>query len=173
MEKYTLKDSYHLGKNIHVEENPILKQARIEREIKEAEEVASKLREVHEQKQKEILEKLEGLELIPNRDKVMLMPYASNPYKQILTESGLYVENTGEFLNPDTGEMDRMQEGVACYKVIEVGPETKYAKIGDDVFCIANATTPVPFMSRGYRLTAEGNILVFINSDLKKRFNMI
>lgn len=46
----------------------------------------------------------------------------------------IIVEYNGLFNNPDSGELDTLQELVACAKVIEIGPECKYVKPGDDVY---------------------------------------
>ena len=54
---------------------------------------------------------------------------------------------TGEFLNPDSGENDKLKELVACAKVIEVGPDCKYLNINDDVFYDTRSVYPALLLS--------------------------
>lgn len=164
--------SFNMGKNIIVPINPIEREAQKLREEKEVKEIADKLQEVHNRKQKEILDRLEGLEIIPNERRLIILPYAKNPYRQIMTESGLYVENNGLFLNPDTGELDQEKELIPCAKVVEVGPGTLYVKVGDDVYYDSRAALPMPFMSVGYFTIHETQAYAIINNDLKKRLNL-
>ena len=163
---------WNLSKNIIVPVTPLEKEAQKLREEKEAQQLADQLQEVHNAKQKEIVEKLEGLEIVPNERRLILLPYAKNPYRQIQTESGLYIENNGLFVNPDTGELDQEKELIPCAKVIEVGPGTLYVKVGDDVYYDSRPALPMPFMSTGYFTIHETQVYAIINNDLKKRLNM-
>lgn len=160
-----------LTKDLIMSENPIIKEARLAREQKEMENNIAKLKELDLQKQKELEDRLENLELIPNGNKIILLPYPTNPYKKLM-QGSLYVGYEGEFLNPDSGEKDKLEVFVGCAKVIEVGPDCKLAKCGDDVFYDTRTTYPVPFLSLGYILTSEPQILTFMNNSLKKRFKM-
>ena len=141
------------------------------REEKAAEEIRKALFEAEQNKQAEINKKLETLEMLPMMNKIILQPYPVNPYRKVV-EGSLIVDYTGAFKNPDTGEDDKLQELVGCAKVIEVGPECKYLKPGDDVYYDTRTVYPVPFMSMGYRLTSEPQILCVLNEKLKERFNM-
>lgn len=142
-----------------------LKQEKAEEEIKKA------LFEAERNKQAEINKKLESLEMLPMLNKIILQPYPVNPYRKVV-EGSLIVDYTGSFKNPDSGEDDKLQELIGCAKVIEVGPECKYLKPGDDVYYDTRTVYPVPFMSMGYRLTSEAQILCVLNEKLKERFNM-
>lgn len=104
-------------------------------------------------------------------NKIIILPYPENPYKKVI-EGNIIVEYDGSFMNPDSGQKDKMQTLVGCAKVIEVGPECKYLKPEDDVYYDTRTTYPVPFMSLGYQLTTEPQILCVLNSNLKERFNM-
>lgn len=166
------RGKFILSKNIILpQESDIEKQARILREEKKAQEIADKLKEVHLNKQKEIESKLETLEILPLRDKVIILPYPQNPYVQLVTESGIYVQPDGTFFNTDTGELDKMQEMVICGKVIEIGPETKWVQVGDDVYFDSRTAFPFPFMNNGYKLTSENSLLAILNENLKERLN--
>ena len=171
-EELTGKFQMYTGKgDIFVPENQLLKEARLLREQNEAKEMVQKLKELDEQKQLELEERIKDLEIIPNGNKVILLPYPTNPYKKLM-QGGLYVGYEGEFLNPDSGEQDKLKELVACAKIIEVGPECKFAKVGDDVFYDTRTTYPIPFLSLGYISTSEPQILTFMNNGLKTRFKM-
>ena len=141
------------------------------KEEKAAEEIKKALFEAEKNKQAEINKKLETLEMLPMMNKIILQPYPVNPYRKVV-EGSLIVEYTGAFKNPDSGEDDKLQELVGCAKIIEVGPECKYLKPGDDVYYDTRTVYPVPFMSMGYRLTSEPQILCVLNEKLKERFNM-
>ena len=141
------------------------------REEKAAEEIKKALFEAEQNKQAEINKKLETLEMLPMMNKIILQPYPVNPYRKVV-EGSLIVDYTGAFKNPDSGEDDKLQELVGCAKIIEVGPECKYLKPGDDVYYDTRTVYPVPFMSMGYRLTSEPQILCVLNEKLKERFNM-
>lgn len=141
------------------------------REEKAAEEIRKALFEAEQNKQAEINKKLETLEMLPMMNKIILQPYPVNPYRKVV-EGSLIVDYTGAFKNPDSGEDDKLQELVGCAKIIEVGPECKYLKPGDDVYYDTRTVYPVPFMSMGYKLTSEPQILCVLNEKLKERFNM-
>ena len=47
--------------------------------LKAEKELAERLREAHANKQKEIQERIEGLEVVPNANRIIIMPYAENP----------------------------------------------------------------------------------------------
>lgn len=141
------------------------------KEEKAAEEIRKALFEAEQNKQAEINKKLETLEMLPMMNKIILQPYPVNPYRKVV-EGSLIVEYTGAFKNPDSGEDDKLQELVGCAKIIEVGPECKYLKPGDDVYYDTRTVYPVPFMSMGYKLTSEPQILCVLNEKLKERFNM-
>lgn len=159
-------------KKLILPEQPLAKEfdkLKEEQDIKEAREL---LLELEKKKQEELDEKLERLELLPTDNKVIFLPYPRNPYKKIL-QGSLIVDFNGEFNNPDTGEKDKMQELVMCAKVIEVGPTCKYTQPGDDIYFVPGAAYPLPFMSLGYRVTTEPQILCILNENLKNRFKMI
>ena len=152
-------------------ENALEKEFEKARDEKEAEEGRTLLLELEKQKQEELNAKLEKLEMLPLGDKVIILPYPVNPYKKTL-QGSIIVDYNGEFLNPDSGEKDKMKEFVGCAKVIEVGPTCKYLKEGDDVYYLPNTVYPLPFMSLGYKLTSEPQILCVLNESLKERFKM-
>lgn len=162
---------YYMGKNLILPTNELQKEIENEKDRKAAEEANKLLIELEKQKQDEINQKLETLEMLPMGNKIILMAYPENPYKKIM-EGSIIVNYSGDFLNPDTGEKDKLKELVGCAKIIEIGPDCKYLKPGDDVYYDTRTTYPVPFMSLGYQLTTEPQILCIMNEGLKDRFNM-
>lgn len=159
------------SKELLLPENQILKAAQKQREEKEVLEAQALFFEAQEKKQKELEERLETLELLPIANKVILSPYPNNIYKKVL-QGKIIVEYNGVFNNPDTGEKDTLETLVGCALVIEVGPECKYVKPGDDVYYDTRTVFPMPFMTLGYKLTSEPQLLAVINEGLKARFNM-
>ena len=160
-----------MGTNLIKPDNSLERQfekARIEKEIEDANKAFI---ELEKQKQAEIDKKLETLELMPMLNKIVILPYPRNPYRKLI-DGNLIVDYIGDFNNPDSGEKDTLDTLVGCAKVIEVGPEAKYIKNGDDVFYDTRTCYPVPFLKLGYLLTAEPSILCILNDGLKKRFKM-
>jgi len=162
---------FYMGKNLITPTNPFLDEIEEMKRQKEADELNRKLIEADKIKQEEINKKLETLELIPMSNKVVIMPYPQNPYRKIM-EGNIIVDYQGDFKNPDSGEWDKMKELVACGKIIEVGPECKFLKPGDDVYYDSRTVYPLPFMHMGHQITSEPQILCVINEKLKERFNM-
>lgn len=159
------------GSKLILPEDPMereFEKAKIEKEVEEAQKLFLAL---EKQKQAELEEKLKTLEILPTLNRVILLPYPANPYRKIL-DGNIIVDYTGDFNNPDSGEKDKLEVLVGCAKIIEVGPETKYIKIGDDVFYDTRTCYPVPFFNQGYLLTSEPQILCILNENLKARFNM-
>ena len=139
---------------------------------REAKSLANKLLEADKQKQADIEARLEGLEILPSGARIVVMPYPKNPYRQIFSKGGIITEYNGSFKNPDSGEEDTLETGIVCGKVIEVGPESKEVRIGDDVYYDKRTVYPLPFMSLGYVIFHETQALAIINNGLKERFGM-
>lgn len=162
-----------MSKNLKYNEDDLLisNQIRKAKEEKEAKELGDKLMDASKAKQAAIDAKLETLEILPMGNKVMISKYPKNPYRKIM-EGSIHVDWTGDFNNPDTGEKDTQKVFVGCAEVIEVGPDCKYLKPGDDIYYDTRTCYPVPFMSLGYELTTEPQVLCVLNEKLKKRFKM-
>lgn len=166
--------NFYMGNNnLEVPKNPFADGAEKVREDQRAKELQERLKEAHLEKQKEIEERLVGLEVVPNGQRIILMPYPTNPYVKIMTESGIYTQPTGTFMNPDSGTLDTMEEITVCAKVIEVGPDCKSIQIGDDVYYDKRTAYPLPFMGLGYQVSSESQIIAIINNNLKERLGMV
>ena len=176
--KEELTGKFFMGKDLKPEQrfNIIKPEEPFKNEIdklkkeKEEQEMAKLLLELEKSKQEEINQKLSKLEMIPMFNKIVILPYPRNPYRKIV-EGSILVDYSGDFLNPDSGEQDKLKELVGCAKVIEVGPECKYLNVGDDVYYDTRTVYPVPFMSLGYVLCSETQILCNMNESLKERYN--
>lgn len=147
-----------------------LRKKKEEDEVKEA---GQKFLEARKTKQAEIEAKLSTLEMLSVGPKVIILPYAENPYTKFVSDGGnIIIPTSMNFKNPETGEIEKPQNGIMCAKVIEVGPEVKYLKEGDDIYYDDRTAIPIPFFMQGYKVIAELNALTVINSGLKKRYNM-
>lgn len=109
-------------------------------------------------------------EIMPLRTNLFVQPYLENPYREQRSSGGLQLTD-GEFHNPDSGEIDKLNEDIVCGLVLEVGPECKYVRAGDEVFFNIRAAVPIPFMGKGFLLTHEQNLFCVINENLKERIN--
>ena len=152
-------------------ENPFTKELENQKDEQAAKDARDLFLKLEKEKQEELNAKLQTLEMLPMFNKVIILPYPNNPYKKSI-QGSIIVEYNGDFMNPDSGEKDKLQELVACAKVIEVGPECKYLKPGDDIYYDPRTCYPVPFMSLGYKLTTETQILCMLNESLKERLKM-
>jgi co-chaperonin GroES (HSP10) len=108
-------------------------------------------------------------EIMPLFNNVILRPYSENPYVETVTKTGL-IYNDGDFDNSDSGEHEQMDLQIKCAEVVEVGPECKYTKVGDDVYFNVFSARPVPFQRQGFILCNELNILSIMNDNLDERF---
>lgn len=157
--------------DIILPENEFLNELRENKQKENLEKLANEeLRKIKE-KQEEINNKIERLQVVPLFTNVMILPYGENPYVNAISKGGVLLANTGgSFDNPDTGQKDTLKQAFTCGKVIEVGPDCKYVKRGDDIFYATNGARPVPFMNQGFWMIGEQNIMVAINEDMKERF---
>jgi len=172
MNEKTLNEAngtFFMGKNLITPSNPLLDEIEMFKTQKQIEEANKLYIDLAKEKQEEINNKLQNLKMLPLGNKVLLLPYPANPYKKVM-EGNIIVEWDGTFDNPDSGSKGQLAELVACAKVIEVGPDCKFLKVDDDVYYMPNTAYPIPFMSLGYKLTTEPQILCVLNTDLDTRF---
>ena len=100
---------------------------------------------------------------------VLIDVYDKNPYKQAETEDGLTLSD--EFINSDSGQIDKKDFYIECAKVIEAGPECKYVKPGDDVLIDIRTMSPIPFYGKVYWVLDEGAVKAVIGTGLKERIS--
>lgn len=108
--------------------------------------------------------------IMPIYSNVILRPYAENPYVEMQTKEGLLLTDD-DFDSKDSGEREKLNLIIGCAEVVDVGPDCKYVKAGDDVFYNTATVRPVPFQRQGFLLCGEQNILTIMSDDLDSRFN--
>lgn len=152
-----------------IPENQLLENIKEANELNEASKIYL---EAMEAKQKEIEEKLSTLEMLPLGHHIVVLPYPENPYSRKI-QNGILLDSAGIFDNPDSGSKEKMKEGIVCAKVIEVGPETKYVNVGDDIYYPNHTASPIPFFRMGYKLVSEFSVITVIGSNLTERFKEV
>lgn len=130
-----------------------------------------------EEYQKDISNKISTVEIKPLFNRIMVKPFAANPFQKLQVENGIITDIGG--LNPniefnrDTGEYQERDQHIVVATVVEVGPECKYIQPGDTVFYLRNLPTPVPFFKQGFWTIKEDNLIAVVNEGLSERFNNI
>jgi hypothetical protein len=115
---------------------------------------------------------LDGLEIKPSGVNLLVKPYLDNPYERVeVRESGIVLDDgAANFKNPDSGEEEEQTVAILVGRVIEVGPECKWVKAGDDIYYHFGSVVPIPFFRQGLQCIAEPRALMILNTDLTKRF---
>ena len=108
-------------------------------------------------------------QMMPLYATVVVQMYDENPYEAAISETGLKLTN-GEFENPDSGNRDKKEYMTAAGKIIETGPDCKYAHVGDDCLFDIRAVRPICFHGQYFFQIAEINIIALLGDDLDKRF---
>lgn len=127
-----------------------------------------------EEYQKEISQKVSTIEIKPLFNRIMVKPFAANPFQKLTVENGIITDIGG--LNPniefnrDTGEYQERDQNIIVATVVEVGPECKYIQPGDTVFYLKHLPTPIPFFKQGFWTLKEENVIAVVNEGLSKRF---
>lgn len=111
---------------------------------------------------------MEQKEIMPVYRNVLIDVYDENPYKVNKTEEGLDLNE--DFINSDSGQIDKKDFFVECAKVLEVGPECKFVRPEDDILVDIRTMTPIPFYGKIYWLIDEGAVRAVINNNLTERF---
>lgn len=143
---------------------------------KHAEELESQ-RKAIESAQNNIAENLERIEIKPLYNRILIKPFAANPFQRMKIENGIITDIGG--MNPEihknmeTGEWEERDQQIKVATVVEVGPECKYVKVGDTVFYLKNLPMPVPFFRQGLWTIKEDNLMAVVNEGLEERFNDI
>ena len=102
------------------------------------------------------------VEIVPTNANVLIKPYIRNPYRYIeTTESGIIVgmESSKTYKSNETGEVEKNNDIVKCGQVINVGPDCKNVKVGDDVLFTAFDELVLPFRKKGYVMVSETRLI--------------
>lgn len=122
-----------------------------------------------------IKDNMNSIEIKANGCRVLIKPFATNPFQQIkVSESGLIIDTGGftpEYKSTDTGEWEEMEQRIEVGTIIDAGPDCKYLKEGDAVFYQKAAAVPVPFFKQGLYTVSETQIIAVVNEGLTERFN--
>lgn len=136
-----------------------------------------KQRKAIEQYQEDIQKDFSKIEIKPLFGRIMVKPFAYNPFQRMKVENGIITDLGG--MNPkinrdmQTGQLVEQDQMITVATVIEVGPDCKYVKPGDTVFYMKNIPTPVPFFKQGFWTLKEENLIAVVNEGLEARFNEI
>lgn len=130
-----------------------------------------------EEAQESIQENIAKIEIKPLYNRVLIKPFAANPFQRMKIEHGIITDIGG--LNPEihknmeTGEWEERDQMIKVATVVEIGPDCKFLQPGDTVFYMKNAPTPVPFFRQGFWVIKEDNLIAVVNEGLEERFNNI
>lgn len=108
-------------------------------------------------------------ELKTANNMVLIKRCKDNPFHVIQsTQSGIILSAfDGSFINPDSGEEDKMEPTTEVGIVIDPG-EASWLKEGDYIFYRRASTYDIPYMRKGYEVLAHQNILCYVT---KKQTN--
>lgn len=134
----------------------------------------------HEQKLQEVADeyakKLEGVQIAPIGNYVIVRPFKENPFQKVqVSSSGLIISTGGmapEIKRNDSGEYEEAENPIKVGVVIEAGPECKWLKSGDTIMWTVMSEVCIPFYNFGFKLVNETRALCVINDDLNERFNL-
>lgn len=119
--------------------------------------------------------KAKDLEIMPLGGQILVKLYDKNPYDTVdITDNGLIVPSfDGVIFDKESGQERSLAKVTEIGHVIEVGPDVKYIKEGDDIMFRSGGQTPVPFLKQGFWTVHQNNVLVTINLKLQERFSAI
>lgn len=117
------------------------------------------------------------LEIKPTFNRILITLFEKNPFQKITTtKSGLITDMGGmapTYKNTDSGEIEEAKQMIIVGVIQEVGPDVKYAKVGDTVFIDRGSARPVPFYKQGFHCISEQQIIAIVNEGLEDRFEKI
>lgn len=118
---------------------------------------------------------LNGLEIVPMFQYVLIEPFKHNPFQKIeMTKSGIITDLGGytpEYKSQETGEIKEEEQFIKVGTVVEVGCECKFLQPGDVVFYTVASECMVPFYKLGFVVVHETRIIAAVNAGLKQRKN--
>jgi co-chaperonin GroES (HSP10) len=132
---------------------------------------AEKLREYAEK----FNEQIDGMEIKAIKDNLLIQPFNENPFQRIQkTDSGIILDMGGQkpiYKSNETGEYEEEESAICVATVLDAGPDCKWVKDGDVVYCTKVSIVPVPFFKQNLNLLNENRVLAVVGEGLTKRFN--
>lgn len=117
------------------------------------------------------------LEIKPTFNRILITLFEKNPFQKItVNKSGIITDMGGlnpTYKNTDSGEIEEAKQMIIVGVIQEVGPDVKYAKVGDTVFVDRNSARPVPFYKQGLHCISEQQVIAIVNEGLENRFEKI
>lgn len=120
----------------------------------------------------QIIANKDSIEIVPCGTYVLVKPYEENPYEQVeVLDGGLTLPKREIYYkNPNSGEVEKEENLSVVGHVLEVGPNTKFIKPGDDIYYRRVQGVPVPFFRQGLEVVSETSVQAIVNEGLSKRF---
>ena len=120
-----------------------------------------------------ISETINGLEILPMFNYVLIQPFDKNPFQQIqITDSGIVTDLGGmtpEYKSNETGNIEQEEQYIKVGTVIEVGHKCEFLKPGDVVFYTIASQAMIPFFRQGFVVVSESRIMAVVNEGLTER----
>lgn len=120
-----------------------------------------------------ISETINGLEILPMFNYVLIQPFDKNPFQQIqITDSGIVTDLGGmtpEYKSNETGNIEQEEQYIKVGTVIEVGHKCEFLKPGDVVFYTIASQAMIPFFRQGFVVVSESRIMAVVNEGLTAR----
>ena len=118
---------------------------------------------------------LNGLEIVPMFQYVLIEPFKHNPFQKIeVSKTGIITDLGGytpQYKSQETGEIKEEEQFIKVGTVVEVGNECKFLQPGDVVFYTVASECMVPFYKLGFVVVHETRIIAAVNAGLKQRKN--
>lgn len=148
------------------------KQNKFNDKVKEMEDKFAK----HEALLKEYADKmsddLNGVEIVPMGQYVLIKPFDVNPFQQIKKQGNIITDLGGmtpTYKSHETGEIEEEDQFIHTGTVMVTGADCKFLKPGDIVFYTVASEIMVPFYKFGFVSVAESRIMAVVNEKLTQR----
>lgn len=116
-------------------------------------------------------------EIKPLFDRVLIKPFAQNPFQRMEVKNGLIIDAGGytphQEINPLTGKYEEQKEFIITGCVVETGPDCQYLKESDVVYYRKDTVVPVPFFKQGLVSLSERQVICVVNEGLQERFDNV
>ena len=122
---------------------------------------------------KDLAQDINGLEIMPMFNYILIQPFESNPFQQVkISEGGIITDLGGmapQYKSNETGEIETEEQYIKVGTVVETGSKCEFIKPGDIVFYTIASECMVPFFRQGFVVVAEQRVLAVVNEKLSER----